>query len=61
MVAGVHVSAAFPIIARILKLLNLGNQTLYLVCTVVCYAVFALLYVLVYGMTAKTYYRIVSR
>ncbi len=60
-VAGVHVSAAFPIIARILKLLNLGNQTLYLVCTVVCYAVFALLYVLVYGMTARTYYKIVSR
>ena len=60
-VAGVHVAAAFPIISKLLELLNMLNNSLYVACTVVCFLVFAVMYVLVYGLTAKTYYRIVSR
>ncbi len=59
--AGVHVAAAFPIISKLLELLNMLNNSLYVACTVVCFLVFAVMYVLVYGLTAKTYYRIVSR
>lgn len=60
-VAGVHVIAAFPLMARILALLNLVNTKLYVVCTGVTFLVFAGMYVVIYMMTAKVYYRIVSR
>lgn len=59
--AGVHVIFAFPIISRILALLNLTNIKLYIICTVGCFLVFAVMYVLIYAVTARTYYKIVSR
>lgn len=59
--AGVHVVFAFPIISRILALLNLTNIKLYIICTVGCFLVFAVMYVLIYAVTARTYYKIVSR
>ena len=61
LVAGIHVAAAFPMISRILALLNLMNTELYIACTGVCFLVFAVMYVLIYLLTAKTYYKIVSR
>lgn len=60
-VAGIHVAAAFPLISKLLALLNLMNTGLYIACTAVCFLVFAVMYVLVYLLTAKTYYKIVSR
>lgn len=60
-VAGIHVAAAFPMISRILALLNLMNTELYIACTGVCFLVFAVMYVLIYLLTAKTYSKIVSR
>lgn len=60
-VAGVHVVAAFPLIARILALLNFVNTRLYVICTGVTFLAFAAMYVVIYVMTAKVYYRIVSR
>lgn len=59
--AGVHVIFAFPIISQILALLNLANTKLYILCTVGCFLVFAAMYILIYAVTAKTYYKIVSR
>jgi putative ABC transport system permease protein len=59
--AGIHVAFAFPVISRILRLLNLMNTTLYLKCTVVCFLAFALVYGIIYSLTAKTYYQIVRR
>ncbi len=61
LVAGIHVVAAFPLISKILALLNLMNTGLYIACTGVCFLVFAVMYVLIYLLTAKTYYKIVSR
>ncbi len=58
--AGIHTAFAFPMVSKILSLLNLTNVTLFAVCTVVCFAVFALLYAAIYGATAKVYYKIVS-
>ncbi len=60
-VAGIHVAVAFPMIKKILALLNLLNVQLYLTCTIVCFLVFAVMYLLIYLLTAKTYYKIVSR
>lgn len=60
-VAGIHVTAAFPMISRILGLLNLTNTGLYITCTTVCFLIFAVMYVLIYMLTARTYYKIVSR
>lgn len=59
--AGIHVVFAFPMMSQILALLNLTNINLYIACTVGCFLVFAVMYVVIYAVTARTYYRIVSR
>lgn len=58
--AGVHLCFAFPIISRLLSLMNMLNQTLYLECMAVCFVIFALIYVAIYLGTARTYNRIVQ-
>ncbi len=58
--AGIHVTAAFPLISRLLALLNLYNTGLYMACTAGCFLVFGAMYVMIYLLTAKAYYRIVS-
>ena len=58
--AGIHVAVAFPMISQILALLNMTNVSLYRICTIVCFLVFAGMYVIVYSLTARTYYKIVS-
>lgn len=60
-VAGIHVAAAFPLLKAQLALLNMVNVRLYVLFTVGCFLAFAVLYMLIYGVTARTYYRIVSR
>ena len=59
--AGIHMAAAFPVLKALLTLLNMVNVRLYMLFTVGCFLVFAVLYMLIYGVTAKAYYRIVSR
>ena len=61
LMAGVHVAFAFPIISRILAVLNLLNTGLLVLCTIGCFLLFTLLYGAIYTLTAKAYYRIVSR
>ncbi len=58
--AGVHIIFAFPVITRLLAILNLTNISLFMVCTIACFITFALLYTLVYSITARVYYKIVS-
>ena len=60
-VAGIHIAVAFPIINKLLALLNLLNVQLFLTCTVVCYVLFAVMYLLIYLLTARSYYKIVSK
>ncbi len=59
--AVVHIAVAFPILTKLLYLLNLQNEPLFLTCTICTVFVFALIYAIVYSMTAKTYYKIVYR
>ncbi len=60
-VAGIHVMAAFPLISRLLALMNFVNSRLYIMCTGISFLVFAGMYVIIYVLTARVYYRIVSR
>lgn len=59
--AGIHLVFAYPVVEKILAILNLSNTRLYVYCTIGSFAVFSLLYVAVYGWTAKLYYGIVKR
>ena len=59
--AGIHVAFAFPVTAKILKALYLDNTNLFLICTAVCFVIFSIIYSIIYSLTAKTYYKIVSR
>lgn len=60
-VAGIHVAGAYPLVSKLLLMLNLLNTKLHIICIVACYLIFAAMYMVIYGLTAKTYYRIVSR
>lgn len=59
--AAIHIAFAFPMIDKLLRLLYLTNTSLYIVTTIVCFGVFAVIYVLIYTLTSKTYYGIVRR
>ena len=58
--AGLHILAAFPMLCRILELFGLYDVGLFALCTAGTLAVFAAVYALVYGLTARTYERIVG-
>ena len=58
-VAGVHLCFAFPILVRLLKILMLSKVSVFIVCSVIVYLAFALIYTLIYSVTSKTYYKIV--
>ncbi|PKM72895.1 MAG: cell division protein FtsX [Firmicutes bacterium HGW-Firmicutes-16] len=58
--AVVHIAFAFKMITKLLLIFNLTNVTLFAVCTLATVAVFALIYGVVYMLTAKIYYKIVS-
>lgn len=57
--AALHTAVAFPILLKLLRILMLTNTGLFVLCTLVTFAVFALAYVAVYLLTARTYYKIV--
>lgn len=59
LVAAVHIAMAFPMITRVLKVLYLNNIALFMGCTIGCFAAFAVIYVIIYVLTARVYYRIV--
>lgn len=59
-VAATHVAFAFKMITKLLFLLQLQNVTLFFWSTVGTFVIFAVIYSIVYHMTAKTYYKIVS-
>lgn len=58
--AAVHLAFAFPIISKLLLLFGLTNVKLLILTTIICVAVFGLLYVFVYRITSNAYFKIVS-
>lgn len=58
--ATIHIAFAFKVIVKLLALLNLTNVKLFMLCTVGTICIFALFYALVYWLTSRIYYKIVS-
>jgi putative ABC transport system permease protein len=58
--AVIHIAFAFKVITKLLSVFSLTNIPLFAVCTALTIVVFAVFYAMVYALTARTYYRIVS-
>ena len=61
LMAMLHISMAFPLIRRMLLLFGMANVKLFIGCTAGTVLIFALVYGLIYLMTARSYYHIVER
>ena len=61
LMAMLHISMAFPLIRRMLLLFGMTNTKLFIGCTAGTVLIFAMVYGLIYIMTAKSYYHIVER
>ena len=57
--AVIHLAFAFKIITKLLSVLNLTNVSLFFMYTVGTVAVFAVIYAVIYSITAKEYYKII--
>ncbi len=58
--AVVHIAFAFDIIRKMLALLHLTNVNLFIACTLGAILIFAVIYGIVYRLTANSYYKIVG-
>ena len=58
--AVVHIAVGFKVITKLLAVLNMVSVPLFLTCTVATVGVFAVFYAIVFGVTAREYYRIVG-
>lgn len=58
--AGIHVAFAFPMLTKLMTVLLLDNTRLFAKWCIIVYVIFALVYTLIYKLTAKTYYKIVN-
>ena len=59
--AVLHLAAAFQLIRRLLAFLNLTNTNLIVTCMIGTILIFAVIYVFVFKMTAREYYKIVTK
>lgn len=59
-VAAIHVAFAYPIVIKLLALLNLTNAGLFRLCLVGTIIVFTVIYYFVFKCTSRTYYKIVG-
>ncbi len=59
--AVIHICFAFPLIRRLLEIFNMTNVRLFLICTIACVGVFSVIYALVYALTARVYYKLVTK
>ena len=58
--AAIHVTAAFPMIRRLLLMLNLSNVTLFIACLIITILIFTAIYYVVFKLTSRAYYKIVG-
>ena len=58
--ACIHLAAAFPMMNRLILLFGMVNAPLFAICAVATVGVFAIIYAIVYGITARSYYKIVG-
>lgn len=58
--AALHISFAFPMVQKLLAMFNLRNMSLSLIVTGIAVLVFGVFYAVVYRITSKAYYSIVT-
>lgn len=59
--AALHITFAFPMIEKILKLFYLYNIKLFAIVTITSFLIFVIIYIIVYKITSNVYYKIVAR
>ena len=60
LLAGLHLTFAFPLMWKLLMMLNFSNMPLMIVVTACSFVVFGVMYAAVYKITSNAYYTIVS-
>ncbi|MCR5251645.1 MAG: ABC transporter permease [Lachnospiraceae bacterium] len=60
LLAGLHLCFAFPFVEKLIRLFGVSNRAVLILSSVACFLTFALLYILFYRGTARTYFNIVS-
>lgn len=58
--AVIHIAFAFPMITKLLAVLNLKNVSLFMQSTVMTILVFAVIYAIVFSITERACYKIVE-
>lgn len=58
--AAIHLAAAFPMLNRLLAMMNLYNSSLFAWCLLATVLVFGVIYFIVFRVTSRTYYKIVG-
>ena len=59
LVAALHMSMAFPIIVKLMRILFAPSTMLFVACTLLAFAIFCAIYIVIYILTARMYYHIV--
>lgn len=59
-VAAIHMAFAFKMIVKMFSFLVLSDISLFVWCTIISIAILAIIYSIVYSLTAKVYYKIVK-
>lgn len=59
-IAGIHLMGAFPMMKSIFMAFGLVNTKLFILTSIILYIAFCIVYFVVYRLTAKIYYKIVS-
>lgn len=57
----IHIFFAYPMISKIMALLSIQDSSLFLIVLLTCFALFALIYVIIYRLTARTYFKLTCR
>ena len=60
LLSGIHLCFAFPFVWSMLNMFGFSNMKLMIIVTIVCYAICAFFYVIIYSLTSSTYYKIIS-
>ncbi len=55
-----HTVVAFPVTRQLMTMMNFPDSGIFLVATAVTIVAFAIVYLIVYTITAKAYYKIVE-
>lgn len=58
--AGIHLSFAFPIISKTIRMFGFADTPLLLISNIICFAVFAVFYIFAYKITSGIYLKIID-